>query len=171
MKVKTGPPKSKTPRKSLPGGVQKKKFSKPTGTIKAVHNIVKITDAFEDLKAGNDLIGITCSKEPKVVKKSAAKAKASKDAVTKTDGKVPKNTVVKKNKADKLPLAPKQKKPKKDTTDGAPKASLKSKTLESCLATNDDAVEPKLDIEKVNFNTYFLRFCSLSINRYFLNSR
>lgn len=147
MKVKTGPPKPKTPRKSLPGGVQKKKFSKPSGSFSAVHNIVKITDAFEDLKSGNDLTGITCSKEPKVSKKAAAKAKPSKDTA-KVDIKVPKNSIDKKNK---VPVAPKQKKPKKETVDGTPKISLKPKTLESCLITKADESDPKLDIDKVNF--------------------
>jgi len=105
-------------------------------------NIVKISDAFEDLKTGNDLTGISCSREPKEVKKSAAKDKV------KADVKKPKNTVDIKKKEDKKTVVEnKQKKPK----EGASKLSMKSKLLESKLTTevNTNESDPKLDIKKV----------------------
>ncbi|XP_060851572.1 ribosomal L1 domain-containing protein CG13096-like [Rhopalosiphum padi] len=144
MKVKTVPSKKMSSKKPLAGSIQKKKFSKPTGGV--LKNIVKITDAFEDLKSGKDLTGISCSKEPKPVKKSAAKDKI------KPDGKVPKSTIdVKKKKDKKTVVEPKQKKPKKDVVEGAPKMSMKSKLLESKQMTevNSNESEPKLDIKKV----------------------
>ncbi|XP_026818741.1 ribosomal L1 domain-containing protein CG13096-like [Rhopalosiphum maidis] len=144
MKVKTVPSKKMSSKKPLAGSIQKKKFSKPTGGV--LKNIVKITDAFEELKSGKDLTGISCSKEPKPVKKSAAKDKI------KPDGKVPKSTIdVKKKKDKKIVVEPKQKKPKKDIVEGAPKMSMKSKLLESKQMTevNSNESEPKLDIKKV----------------------
>lgn len=152
MKVKAGPPKTTPFKKSLSGSVQKKKFSKPTGGV--LKNIVKITDAFEDLKSGNDLTGISCSQEPKLGKKAAAKALKE---TKKVEGKVPKNSVaikreIKAKKESKGVVAPKQKKQKKETDDGAPKMSLKSKVLESTNTTavnTDDNSNPKLDIDKV----------------------
>lgn len=147
MKVKTVPSKPKTLRKSVSGAVQKKKFSKPTGAGGVLKNIVKITDAFEDLKAGNDLTGISCSKEPKPAKKAAAKAKTK--GKTNADDKVPKNPVGAKKELKKTAVAPKQKKPKEDAISEAANVSLKSKLLESCLATKEDELEPELDIDKV----------------------
>uniref|UniRef100_A0A2S2NC62 Ribosomal L1 domain-containing protein 1 n=1 Tax=Schizaphis graminum TaxID=13262 RepID=A0A2S2NC62_SCHGA len=144
MKVKAIPSKKMSSKKPLAGSIQKKKFSKPTGGV--LKNIVKITDAFEELKSGKDLTGISCSKEPKPVKKSAAKDKI------KPDSKVPKNTIdVKKKKDKKTVVEPKQKKPKKDIVEGAPKMSMKSKILESKQMTevNSNKSEPKLDIKKV----------------------
>ncbi|KAE9543037.1 hypothetical protein AGLY_002948 [Aphis glycines] len=143
MKVKTLPSKKMPSKKPLAGAIQKKKFSKPTGGV--LKNIVKITDAFEDLKSGNDLTGISCSNKPKPVKKNAAKDKV------KSDGKVPKNTIdVKKLKDKKTVVEPKQKKPKKDN-DGASKVSMKSKLLEPNLMTevNTNEGEPQLDLNKV----------------------
>jgi len=145
MKVKTVPSKKMPSKKLLAGAVQKKKFSKPTGGV--LKNIVKITDAFEELKSGNDLTGISCSKEPKQVKKSAVKNKV------KADGKVPKNTVDVKKKGDKKTIEePKQKKAKKDIVEGSSKLSMKSKLLESKYTTevNTNESDPKLDINKVN---------------------
>lgn len=144
MKVKTFPSKKMPSNKPLVGAIQKKKFSKPTGGV--LKNIVKISDAFEELKSGNDLIGISCSKEPKQVKKSAAKDKV------KADVKVPKNTVDVKKKGDKKTVVEnKQKKPKKVIAEGASKLSMKSKLLESKLTTEVNTNEscPKLDIKKV----------------------
>lgn len=150
MKVKTCPSKSRPLRKSLPGTIQKKKFSKPTSGV--LKNIVKITDAFEDLKSGNDLIGISCSKEPKPVKNKTSKA-------TKETPKenVPKKSIANKKKSEKPPVAPKQKKPKKETINGDQKISLKSKVMRSSLnmEKNTDASEPKLDIDKVILNVYY----------------
>ena len=94
MKVKTVSSKKMPSKKSLVGAIQKKKFSKPTGGV--LKNIVKISDAFEELKSGNGLTGISCSKEPKHVKKSAAKNEI------KAEGKVPKNTVDVKKKGVKI---------------------------------------------------------------------
>ncbi|XP_025201960.1 ribosomal L1 domain-containing protein 1-like [Melanaphis sacchari] len=143
MKVKTLPSKKMPTKKPLAGAIQKKKFSKPTGGV--LKNIVKITDAFEELKSGNDLTGISCSKEPKPVKKTVSKDKL------KPDGKVPKSTVDKKKKDKKTVVEPKQKKIKKDTVEGSSKMSMKSKLLESNLTTevNTNESEPKLDIKKV----------------------
>lgn len=144
MKVKTVTPKSKPFKKSLPGAIQKKKFSKPTGGV--LKNVVKITDAFEDLKSGNDFIGISCSKESKPVIKASKETK-------KSNIKVPKNSVDIKKDAKEAVVIPKQKKLKKETIDGAPKMSFKSKLLESTLTElNTDKSDPKLDIDKVNFN-------------------
>lgn len=157
MKVKTGPPKSKPFKKSFSSGsVQKKKFSKPTGGV--LKNVVKITDAFEVLKSGNDLTGISCSQEPKSVKKSKAKDLVDKKKV---DGKVIKNQVdIKKDskgkkKSDDV-VVPKQKKQKKEKIDGAPKVSLKSKVLDSTNITevNTNDSDPKLDITKVIINVH-----------------
>lgn len=148
MKVKPGPPKAKPFKKTLTGSVQKKKFSKPTGGV--LKNVVKITDAFEELKSGNDLTGISCSREPKPVKKSKAKApkdtKESKNA-KKVDGKLPKNAVDVKNRPKDV-VAPKEKKQKKKKEDGAPKVSLKTKILDSTEVNTTDS-DPKLDITKV----------------------
>jgi len=148
MKVKAVLSKPKHVRKSLPGAVQKKKFSKPTSGV--LKNVVKITDAFEDLKAGSELTGISCSKEPKAVKKPASGASKEKK---KTDIKTPKNSVDSVKKSSKKPLvvAPKLKKPKKEKVDGAPKVSLKSKLLESNSTTevNTNDEDPKLDVTKV----------------------
>lgn len=143
MKVKTGTLKSKPFKKSLPGAIQRKKFSKPIGVLK---NIVKITDAFEDLKFGNDISGISCSKESKPVKKTSKET-------TKSNIKVPKKPVGIKKDTKKAVVAPKQKKPKKETIDSAPKLSLKSLASKSSLLTevNTDKSDPKLDIDKVNF--------------------
>jgi ribosome biogenesis protein UTP30 len=142
MKVKTIPSKKMPSKKPLVGAIQKKKFSKPTGGV--LKNIVKISDAFEELKSGNDLTGISCSKEPKQVKKTTAKDKI------KADGKVPKNTVdVKKKGVKKTVVEPKQKKLKKDVAEGASKLSMKSKLLESKLEVNTNESDPKLDIKKV----------------------
>jgi len=188
MKAKTGVFKPKPIKKSLPGAIQKKKFSKPTGGV--LKNIVKITDAFEDLKAGNHLTGISCSREPKAIKKTASKAsketkktdinktasKASKETkktdikkttskvskeTTKTDIKIPKNNIGSIKKTSKKPvIAPIQKKPKKEIVDGAPKVSLKSKLLESSSTTkvNTNEDDPKLDITKVSFEVYNYSF-------------
>lgn len=153
MKVKTGAPKPKAFKKQIAGGITKnKKFPKPTSVVK---NIVKITDAFEVLKSGNDLTGISCSKEPKPAKKKSAKTSNE----TKDDNEVSKGPL-KVKKGSKKPIVPqKQKKPKKETTDGAPKMSMKSKVLESTMTeVNTDDSEPKLDIEKVNFSNYFCGF-------------
>lgn len=147
MKVKTAPSKPKTFKKSVSGAVQKKKFSKPTAAGGVLKNVVKITDAFEDLKAGNDLTGISCSRMPKPPKKAAAKAKTN--GKPNADDKVPKNPADAKKEHKKTPVAPKQKKPKKDAISEAANVSLKSKLLESCLATKEDEVEPELDIDKV----------------------
>lgn len=161
MKVKTEIPKSKPFKKSLLGSIQRKKFSKPTGGV--LKNIVKITDAFEDLKSGNDLIGISCSKESKPVIKASKEAK-------KSNIKVPKNSVDIKKDAKKAVVAPKQKKLKKEIIDGAPKISFKSKVLESTTEVNTDKNDPKLDIAKVNFNVYlvlgsvFIVFSNILIN-------
>jgi len=149
MKVKSAPLKSKTFKKSVSGTIQKKKFSKPTSGV--LKNVVKITDAFEDLKSGNDLTGISCSKEPKPVKKISTKAKIPKDSMKLQGFKGPKNSIDLKKDSKKTPVAQKQKKPKKETIDGASKSSLKSKTHETCLATKYDDREPKLDIDKVNY--------------------
>lgn len=150
MKVKTVPSKKMPSKKPLVGAIQKKKFSKPTGG--ALKNIVKITDAFEELKSGNDLTGISCSKEPKQVKKSVVKNKV------KADGKVPKNTVDIKKKGDKKTVVePKQKKAKKDIAEGSSKLSMKSKLLESKYTTevNTNESDPKLDMNKVNKYHFF----------------
>lgn len=150
MKVKTGVPKPKPFKKPISGGITKnKKFSKPTsGTVK---NIVKITDAFEVLKSGNDVTGISCSKEPKPAKK---KSKAKNSDETNKDDNAPSKASLNVNKGSKKPIVPqKQKKQKKETTDGAPKMSMKSKVLESTMTeVNTDDSDPKLDIEKVNFS-------------------
>ncbi|XP_060878723.1 ribosomal L1 domain-containing protein 1-like [Metopolophium dirhodum] len=140
MKVKTVPSKKMPSKKPLVGAIQKKKFSKPTGGV--LKNIVKISDAFEDLKSGNDLTGISCSKEPKQVKKSAAKDKV------KADVKEPKNTVHIKKKGDKKTVVENKQKKSKE---GASKLSMKSKLLESKLTTevNTNESDPKLDIKKV----------------------
>lgn len=139
MKVKTGLSKPKPLKKSLSGAIQKKKLSKPTSG--ALKNIVKITDAFEDLKSGKELTGISCSKEPKSVKKTAVKA--SKES-KKDDIKLAKNSIdIKKKTA----VAPKEKKLKKENE--KPKISLKSKVLESKVLNADEG-NPKLDIDKVN---------------------
>lgn len=159
MKVKAGPPKAKPFKKTLSGSVQKKKFSKPTGGV--LKNIVKITDAFEELKSGNDLTGISCSKEPKPVKKP--KAKADKDA-KKIDGKVPKNAVDAKTQP-KAAVAPKEKKQKNKKADGAPKVSLKTKVLDSTEVNTTDN-DPKLDVNKVTllmFIDLILRLLNLLI--------
>lgn len=148
MKVKA-PFKPKTFKKSQSGSIQKKKFTKPTGTGGALKNIVKITDAFEDLNDGKDLTGISCSKEHKPSKKAAAKAKTK--AKTDADDKVPKNTVSVEKKDKKTPVVPKQKKPKKDAVSDASNISLKSNILASCVATKEDGQEPELDIDKVIF--------------------
>lgn len=152
MKVKTGPSKPKPFKKTPSGAIQKKKFSKPTGG--ALKNIVKITDAFEDLKSGADLIGISCSKEPKADKKPKSEKKdtVSKETV-KNAAKVPKNSVGVKKNSKKLAVPPKQKLPKKEKIDGAPKISLKSRVLASkqTAEVNTNESEPKLDITKVNF--------------------
>ncbi|VVC35627.1 Ribosomal protein L1, 3-layer alpha/beta-sandwich,Ribosomal protein L1/ribosomal biogenesis [Cinara cedri] len=151
MKVKTvsTPSKTKPFRKSVTGSIQKKKFPKPTGAFK---NLVKITDEFEELKSGKNPTGISCSKEPKLVK-SAKKTKAKKEK-NESDGKVPKKSIeLKKSKEPVVP--PKQKKLKKETTDGESKVSLKSKVklFKSSLTTEVDSEqsegEPKLDITKV----------------------
>lgn len=144
MKVKSVPSK-KMPSKKPLGAIQKKKFSKPTGGV--LKNIVKITDAFEDMKSGNDLTGISCSKEAKPLKKSVVKE------TIKSNDKEPKNKVDMRKRGAKKPVVePKQKKPKKDKIDGEPKISLKSKLLESNEITevNNDDSDPKLDIKKVN---------------------
>jgi len=147
MKVKNIPSKKMTSKKPLVGAIQKKKFSKPIGGV--LKNIVKITDAFEDLKSGNDLTGISCSKQPKILKKSGAKDKIKAEKTSK----IPKNTVDLKKKGEKkTAVEPKQKKPKKDV-EGASKMSMKSKLLESKLTTevNSNESDPKLDIKKVHF--------------------
>lgn len=145
MKVKTGPSKPKSfSKKPQSGTIHKKKFSKPTGGV--LKNIVKITDAFEELKSGKDPIGISCSKEPKAVKKQAVK---DSDKTNKADGKVTKNPFDVKKGSKKSVVAPKQKKPKKEAADGVPKVSKKSKLLESYVPVDEN--DPKLDINKVNF--------------------
>lgn len=145
MKVKTGPSKPKSfSKKPQSGAIQKKKFSKPTGGV--LKNIVKITDAFEELKSGKDPIGISCSKEPKAVKKQAAK---DSEKANKADGKATKNPFGAKKGSKKPVVAPIPKKPKKETADGVSKVSMKSKILESCKPVDED--NPKLDIDKVNF--------------------
>uniref|UniRef100_A0A2S2QGF6 Ribosomal L1 domain-containing protein 1 n=1 Tax=Sipha flava TaxID=143950 RepID=A0A2S2QGF6_9HEMI len=148
MKVKTTVPKPKSFKKKIPGGITKnKKISKSTsGAVKK--NIVKITDAFEVLKCGNDLTGISCSKEPKPAKiKKSAKSSNETNKIDDTISKSSKNV----KKGSKKPVVPqKQKKPKKETTDVVPKMSMKSKILESTMTeVNSDDSEPKLDIEKV----------------------
>lgn len=142
MKVKAALSNPKPQRKSLSNAIQKKKNTKTTGGV--LKNIVKITDAFEELKAGNDFTGISCSKEPKPKKKTDKVIKKIKDA----DSKVLGNTI--KNKSV---VTSNEKKPKKEKK--ALNGIAKSKILESMnLATksslNDSSTsEPKLDIEKV----------------------
>lgn len=152
MKVKAGLSKPKHVRKSLPGAIEKKKFSKPTGGV--LKNVVKITDAFEDLKTGNEPTGISCSKMLKAVKKTASGASIK---AKKTDVKTPKTSVasVKKN-SEKPVVVPKQKKPKKEKVDSVPKISLKSKILESNSTTevNTNVEDPKLDVNKVHFQKF-----------------
>lgn len=159
MKVKTGVPKPKSFKKQIHGGITKnKKNSKSTsGAVKK--NIVKITDAFEVLKSGNDLTGISCSKEPKPTKKKSAKLSNETNKIDDAATKSSKNV----KKGSKKPVVPqKEKKPKKETTDGVPKMSMKSKVLESTMTeVNSDDSEPKLDIEKVNFSDYFYDFILL----------
>lgn len=160
MKVKPGQPKSKLVKKSLSGAIQKKKFSKPTGGV--LKNVVKITDAFEDLKAGKDLIGISCSKEPKVVKKTASKAPKK---AKKTDIKISEDSIDSVKKKSKKPVvASVQKKVKTEIVDGTAKISLKSKLLESSSATevNIDDNDPKLDITKVNCEVYLYSYIFLN---------
>lgn len=174
MKVKTNSSQPKTLKKSLSGTIQKKKLSKPTGTGGVLKNIVKITDVFEDLKAGNDPIGITCSRPPKRPKKGVVKDVIKKDDIIKTSKNI-KKTGVKKPKSSisvqktdkKVVVAPKQKKPKKETIDSASKFPFKSEVHESCLSTNEDGCEPKLDINKVNIN-YFGFFFKILINLFLI---
>lgn len=151
MKVKTCPSKSKPLRKSLSNTIQKKKFSKPTSSV--LKKIVKITDGFEDLKSGNDLTGIACSKTPKPVKN-----KSSVISKEMPEENVPKKSIKTKKKVEKFQVAPKQKKPKKETiVNGDQKVSLKSKVMESCLNTEEitDGSQPKLDINKVIYNVNY----------------
>lgn len=158
MKVKAGPPKVKAFKKTLSGSVQKKKFSKPSGGV--LKNIVKITDAFEDLKSGNDPIGISCSQEPKPAKKSKAQGPKDRKDAKKVDGKVPKNAVDAKSRP-KGAVAPKEKKQKKEKADGAPKVSLKTKTLDS-TEVNTTSSDPKLDVDKVICHSFsFILFSDL----------
>lgn len=175
MKVKTNSSKPKTLRKPLAGAIQKKKLSKPTGTGGVLKNIVKITDAFEDLKAGKDPIGITCSKPPKLPKKGVVVKDAIKKnddvktskAVKKTGVKVPKNSISVKKPTKKDAVAPKQKKPKKETIDGAPKFPFNPEAHESCLLINDDDCRPALDVNKVNINHFRFRF-NILINSFLI---
>jgi len=127
---------------------------------------VKVTDAFEDLKAGNDLIGIQCSRKPKAIKKTDSKA--SKET-KKTDIKIPKNNIGSIKKTSKTPVvAPVQKKPKKEIVEGAPKVSFKSKLLESSSTTkvNTNENNPKLDITKVSFEVYNYTFLYSNSNEF-----
>lgn len=164
MKVKTNSSKPKTLRKSLSGTIQKKK-SKPTGTGGVLKNIVKITDVFEDLKAGNDPIGVTCSRPAKRSKTGVAKDQIKKNDIVKTskdiqkkDVKIPKKSIIVQKNNKKALVTPKQKKSKKETIDGTPKVSLKLEEHESCLLATEDDCEPKLDIDKVNINCFNFNF-------------
>lgn len=143
MKIKTGLSKTKPLKKTLGGAIQKKKFSKPTSGV--FRNIVKITDAFEELKSGNELTGICCSKEPKPVKNMTAKfpKETTKSNVSKKSIDINKND-------KKVSVTLKQKKLKKKTVDGVQKVS---KILEYNPTTEvtTNGGEPKLDINKVNF--------------------
>lgn len=152
MKVKIVPTPSKIKplKKSLTSSIKKKKISKPTSGV--LKNIVKITDEFEVLKNGNNLTGISCSKDSKLAKPAKqTNAKALKQK-NKSNSKVSKNSVdIKKSKKRDVPLKPK--KLKKETVDGGSKVTLKSKILNysSTTEVNDEqsAGEPKLDITKV----------------------
>ncbi|XP_050432001.1 ribosomal L1 domain-containing protein 1-like [Adelges cooleyi] len=149
MKVKSALLKPKPQRKSLSGAIQKKKISKPTGG--ALKNVVKITDTFEELKAGDELTGISCANISKPIKKSVSKAlklekKAKIQEVTKkftSNDSEPKKALI--SSENKTSVKQESKVPSKKI-----KVLSKPRDTKDCQLPNRESDnEPKLDIAKV----------------------
>lgn len=149
MKVKTPISKPKHQKKSLSNAIQKKKNSKPgDGALK---NVVKITDTFEELKAGKEPTGIACANISKPVKNSIRKAV-----------KHEKKTIKQENVIADIPTNGNEsyteslsKKNKKQVSVKKSKVLSKPKDTDDCTQSKDASAAPKLDIVKVKFTCIF----------------